>query len=137
MFWLKSLKMQEMDRVKFEYAIIRIVPKVERDEFFNVGVILFSKRKKFLDIKYEIGRNKLECFSEEMDIESLNDYLNAWKSICLGAPAGGASGKLDLSDRFRWLTASRSTIIQSSQTHSGLCLDPEKELEDIFKRYAL
>ena len=137
MFWLKSLKMQEMDRVKFEYAIIRIVPKVERDEFFNVGVILFSKRKKFLDIKYEIGRNKLECFSEEMDIESLNDYLNAWKSICLGAPAGGAIGKLDLSDRFRWLTASRSTIIQSSQTHSGLCLDPEKELEDIFKRYVL
>jgi len=129
--------MQEMDRVKFEYAIIRIVPKVERDEFFNVGVILFSKRKKFLDIKYEIGRNKLECFSEEMDIESLNDYLNAWKSICLGAPAGGAIGKLDLSDRFRWLTASRSTIIQSSQTHSGLCLDPEKELEDIFKRYVL
>ena len=129
--------MQEMDRVKFEYAIIRIVPKVERDEFFNVGAILFSKRKKFLDIKYQIGRNKLECFSEEMDIESLNDYLNAWKSICLGAPAGGAIGKLDLSDRFRWLTASRSTIIQSSQTHSGLCLDPEKELEDIFKRYVL
>lgn len=129
--------MQETDKVKFEYAIIRVVPKVERGEFFNVGVILFSKRKKFLDIKYQIDPNKLKCFSEEMDLESLNDYLNAWKQICLGAPAGGAIGKLELSDRFRWLTASRSTIIQSSQTHSGLCHDPQKELEEIFKNSVL
>lgn len=129
--------MQETDRVKFEYAIIRIVPKVERGEFFNVGVILFSKRMKFLDIKYQIDPNKLECFSVEMDIDSLSEYLNAWKAICLGAPAGGAIGKLELSDRFRWLAASRSTIIQSSQTHSGLCHDPQEELEQIFKNCVL
>lgn len=125
--------MQKTDKVKFEYAIVRVVPKVERGEFFNVGVILFSKRKKFLDIKYQIAPNKLRCFSEEMDLESLNDYLNAWKQICLGAPAGGVIGKMELSDRFRWLTAYRSTIIQSSQTHSGLCDDPQKELEALFK----
>lgn len=129
--------MQETDRVKFEYAIIRIVPKVERGEFFNVGVILFSKRNKFLDIKYQIDPKKLECFSNEMDLESLNKYLNAWKQICLGAPAGGTIGKLELADRFRWLTASRSTIIQSSQTHSGLCHDPKNELEEIFKNSVL
>lgn len=129
--------MQEMDRVKFEYAIIRIVPKVERGEFFNVGVILFCKRKKFLDIKYQVDRKKLECFSDDMDMESLHDYLNAWKSICMGAPAGGAIGKLELSDRFRWLTASRSTIIQSSQTHSGLCHDPKEALEEIFRKFVL
>lgn len=125
------------DRCTFEYAIIRIVPKVEREEFFNVGVILFSKRKKFLGIKYQINPDKLKSFSIEIELDTLNDYLHAWKLICDGEPSGGTIGKLELSDRFRWLTASRSTIIQSSKTHPGLCLDPEKELKDIFKKYVL
>jgi len=125
------------DRVKYEYAIIRIVPKVEREEFFNVGVILFSKRKKFLGVKFHMCKNKLTTFSCEVDFDTLNNYLKAWEDICIGAPKGGIIGELDLSDRFRWLTASRSTIIQSSETHSGLCLDPQKELEDIFKNCVL
>ncbi|WP_298487726.1 DUF3037 domain-containing protein [uncultured Maribacter sp.] len=125
------------DRVTFEYAIIRVVPKVERQEFFNVGVILFSKRKKFLDIKYNISQKKLEAFSEEIDINMLESYLNAWKLVCEGASSAGTIGKLELSDRFRWLAASRSTIIQSSKTHSGICNNPEKVLEDIFTKYVL
>tara|TARA_R110002049_G_scaffold295535_3_gene482963 strand:- start:2974 stop:3360 length:387 start_codon:yes stop_codon:yes gene_type:complete len=126
------------DKVTFEYAIIRVVPKVEREEFFNVGVILFSKRKKFLGVKYKINPKKLEAFSTvEITIELLNEYLQSWELICKGEPAGGTIGKLELSDRFRWLAACRSTIIQSSQTHSGLCDDPEKELNDIFKKYVL
>tara|TARA_R110000796_G_scaffold37722_4_gene95275 strand:- start:170198 stop:170581 length:384 start_codon:yes stop_codon:yes gene_type:complete len=125
------------DRVKYEYAIIRIVPKVEREEFFNVGVILFSKRKKFLDVKYHINPNKLSCFSSEINIDALNEYLKAWKLICKGESSGGAIGKLDLADRFRWLAASRSTIIQSSETHSGLCEDPTKALDDLFNDYIL
>ncbi|WP_299429762.1 DUF3037 domain-containing protein [uncultured Maribacter sp.] len=125
------------DRVTFEYAIIRVVPKVERQEFFNVGVILFSKRKKFLDIKYNINQKKLEAFSEEIDINMLKSYLNAWKLVCEGVPSAGTIGKLELSDRFRWLAASRSTIIQSSKTHSGICDNPEKVLEDIFTKYVL
>ncbi|RAJ09156.1 DUF3037 domain-containing protein [Arenibacter echinorum] len=125
------------DRVKYEYAIIRIVPKVEREEFFNVGVILFSKRKKFLGVKFHICKNKLATFSCEVDFDTLKNYLNAWEDICIGSPKGGAIGELELSDRFRWLTASRSTIIQSSETHSGLCLDPQKELEDIFSQCVL
>jgi len=125
------------DKVTFEYAIIRIVPKVEREEFFNVGVILFSKRKKFLGIKYHIDPKKLATFSEEIEIDLLNNYLHAWELICNGESKGGAIGKLDLADRFRWLAASRSTIIQSSETHSGLCDDPLKELEDIFNKYVL
>ena len=84
------------DRVTFEYAIIRIVPKVEREEFFNVGVILFSKRKKFLDIKYQIDQDKMKAFSDELDIEALKAYLKAWKLICKGEPNGGAIGKLEL-----------------------------------------
>ncbi|TXE19647.1 DUF3037 domain-containing protein [Psychroserpens burtonensis] len=125
------------DKVTFEYAIIRIVPKVEREEFFNVGVLLFSKRKKFLGIKYEIDPAKLNAFSEDLDIEVLNAYLKAWELICDGHPNGGTIGEFELSDRFRWLAATRSTIIQSSKTHPGLCDDPEKVLENIFNTYVL
>ena len=125
------------DRVTFEYAIIRLVPKVEREEFFNVGVILFSKRKKYLGIKYEINTSKLKAFAPEIEIQLLNDYLNAWKLICEGNTAGGKIGEFEISDRFRWLAACRSTIIQSSKTHPGLCENPEKELQDIFDKYVL
>lgn len=125
------------DRVTFEYAIVRIVPKVEREEFFNVGVILFSKRKKFLDIKYQINAEKLKALAPEIELDVLNDYLKAWKLICDGEAAGGPIGKMELPDRFRWLTACRSTIIQSSKTHPGLCLDPSKELDETFKKYVL
>ena len=125
------------DKYTFEYAIVRIVPKVEREEFFNIGVILFSKRKKFLDIKYHVNPDKLNALSSDIDLNMVNDYLNAWKLICDGEPSGGKIGQLELSDRFRWLTACRSTIIQSSKTHPGLCHDPKKTLEDIFKKYVL
>lgn len=125
------------DRVTYEFAIIRVVPKVEREEFLNVGVILFSKRKKFLGIKYQIDKERLKAFSDEIDIDSLNEYLQAWELVCEGGPNGGRIGQLELASRFRWLTASRSTIIQSSKTHPGLCHDPQKVLEDLFRRYVL
>lgn len=125
------------DRYTFKYAIIRLVPKVEREEFFNVGVILFCKRIKFLDIKYHIAPDKLKAFAPEIEEEIINDYLKAWKLICDGNASGGPIGKLDLPDRFGWLTACRSTIIQSSTTRSGLSFEPKKELEDIFNKYVL
>tara|TARA_R100000935_G_C2715550_1_gene115820 strand:+ start:17 stop:400 length:384 start_codon:yes stop_codon:yes gene_type:complete len=125
------------DKYTYEYAIIRIVPKVEREEFFNVGVILFSKRKKFIGIKYHINPEKLKAFSADVDLEFLKDYLRAWKLVCEGAPAGGKIGAMELSDRFRWLTACRSTIIQSSKTHPGLTDDPQKTVEEIFEKQVL
>lgn len=125
------------DKVTFEYAVIRIVPKVEREEFFNIGVILFSKRKKFLGVKYHIDRTKLEAFCKELDYNLLQKYLKAWELVCKGEPAGGPIGKLELSDRFRWLAASRSTVIQSSKTHPGLCNNPEETLEKLFATYVL
>ena len=121
----------------FEYAIIRLVPKVEREEFFNIGVLLFSKQKKFLDIKYLIDMQKLKAIAPEIEANVLNGYLNAWKLICDGNAAGGKIGDLEISDRFRWLAASRSTIIQSSKTHPGLCENPEEALQDIFEKYVL
>ena len=125
------------DKEPFEYAIIRLVPKVEREEFFNIGVILFSKRKKFLDIKFHINPEKLKVMAPELEMDSLNEYLNAWKIICDGKKSAGKIGELEMSDRFRWLAACRSTIIQSSKTHSGLSENPEKELEAIFEEQVL
>lgn len=125
------------DKVTFEYAIIRVVPKVEREEFFNVGVILFSKRKKFLGVKFHIDQKKLKAFSEDLESETIYAHLKAWQLICEGKSEGGTIGNLELSDRFRWLAACRSTIIQSSKTHSGLCEDPQKELDSIFETYVL
>ena len=123
------------DNVTYEYAVIRVMPKVERCEFFNVGVILFSKRKKFLDVKFHVDPKKLAAFTDEVDAQFLNDYLASWKSICEGSPKGGAIGQFELSDRFRWLAASRSNMIQSSKTHSGLCDNPAAVLEDLFEKY--
>ena len=123
------------DKVTFEYAIIRIVPKVEREEFFNVGVILFSKRKRFLDVKFHIDERKLEAFSCAVELDTLSKYLGSWKAICDGYPKGGAIGEFEQSDRFRWLAASRSTIIQSSKTHPGLCHDPQTVLDELFKEF--
>ena len=125
------------DKYTFEYAIIRLVPKVEREEFFNVGVLLFSKQKKFLGIKYHIDLKKINAFAPAIETTVLNTYLNAWKLISDGNIAGGKIGALEISDRFRWLAACRSTIIQSSKTHPGLCKNPDEALQDIFKKYVL
>ncbi len=120
------------DKVTFEYAIIRVVPRVERGEYFNVGVILFSKRMKFLGVKYKVKEELLNAFSSTLEADDLNKYLHSWELICQGHKEGGPIAQMELSDRFRWLAASRSTIIQSSKTHPGLCHDPKKVLDDIF-----
>lgn len=135
-FWQKKLQMR--NREIYEYAIVRILPKVERGEFLNVGLILFSKRKKYLDIKYHIDKKRLLAFSDEIDIDQLENYLKAWKLVCDGKKEGGAIGALEMHVRFRWLTASRSTIIQSSEVHPGLlCTTPEETLNTLFNKYVL
>lgn len=125
------------DKVTYEYAVIRLVPKVEREEFLNIGVILFSKQKKYLGIKYKIDASRIHAFSADVDTDLIHKYLEAWELVCEGKSAGGHIAKFELASRFRWLVASRSTIIQSSKTHPGLCHAPEKVLKDIFKRYVL
>jgi len=125
------------DKEVFEYAFIRFVPKVEREEFMNIGVILSCKKKNFLGVKYHLDKNKLHAFSKEVDIEELAEYLKSWDLICQASPQGGPIAKLDIVNRFRWLTASRSTIIQHSKVHTGLCTDPAKVLEDLFLKGVL
>lgn len=125
------------NRATYEYAVIRLVPKVEREEFLNIGVILFSKQNKFLGIKFNIDEKRIKSFSEEVDIEMVRSYIEGWRLVCEGQPNGGKIGEMELPSRFRWLVASRSTIIQSSKTHTGISHDPSKVLNDIFSRYVL
>ncbi|UZR97606.1 DUF3037 domain-containing protein [Chondrinema litorale] len=125
------------DRVTYEYAVIRLVPKVEREEFINVGVMLFSKPKRYIGIKYNIDESKIKAFSQDVDIDTIANYLKAWEDVCAGAPKGGSIGEYDMASRFRWLTASRSTIIQSSKTHPGMCTNPQEVLEDLYEYYVL
>ena len=128
-------KLQMRDKATYEYAVIRVLPKVEREEFVNVGVILFSKPKRFLDMKVFVHEAKLLGLSPKLDLQQINDYLLAWEQVCKGAPAGGRIGEMELASRFRWLTASRSTIIQTSPTHTGLCTDPAEVLAKAFEFY--
>ena len=121
----------------YEYAFIRYVPKVEREEFLNVGVIVFCKQKRFLQVKYHIDEKRLMAFSEGSDIAELTHYLQAWDLICQGSRKGEYIAQLDTASRFRWLTATRSTIIQSSKVHPGLCTDPVFVLNDLFTKYVL
>ena len=125
------------NRVTYEYAVIRLVPKVEREEFLNVGVILYSKKNKYLSIKYKIDKQRILSFSEEVDTDMITEYLKAWQLICAGNSKGGKIAELDQAMRFRWLVAARSTIIQSSKTHAGLCQEPQEVLDDLFSRYVL
>jgi len=125
------------DNISYEYAIIRVVPKVEREEFINIGVILYARKKRYLGIQYHIDEQRLAAFGDTVDIQLIRNYLTAWELVCRGGKAGGTIGSLELHVRFRWLTANRSSIIQSSATHPGLCGDPAKMLADIFERYVL
>lgn len=121
----------------YEYAIIRVLPKVEREEFLNVGVILYSKRKNFLDMRVHLDEGRLFGFSKDLDIDMVKGYLDAWDLVCKGTKDSGPIGQLEMHLRFRWLTANRSTIIQSSQVHPGQCSDPAAMLDKLFQQLVL
>lgn len=115
----------------FEYAVIRIVPKVERQEFFNVGVILYCGPQKFLGTRISVDKEKLRAFGN-VDCEELDSYIHAFERISAGGKDSGPIGALPLAERFRWLTATRSTIVQTSDVHPGLCLDAGDMLKHLF-----
>jgi len=116
----------------FEYAVIRVVPRVEREEFMNVGVILYCARQNYLKFIFEADRNRLSAFYKDIDMEEVEASLHALGKICTGGTAGGAIGGLPPASRFRWLTATRSTIIQASKVHPGFCKDPGSTLLKLF-----
>lgn len=117
------------DKHLFEYAIIRVVPRVEREEFINVGVMLYCAKKKFLECKIQVDPQKLALLFKDIDLEAVQQNLNALNVLCKGGKAAGTIGQLDMASRFRWLTATRSTIVQCSKVHPGFCIEPEQMLE--------
>lgn len=121
----------------YEYAVIRVVPKVEREEFFNVGIILFSKRIRYLKSRYYLNLEKLKLFSSELDADSILENLEVFDTICSGNKKGGYIASLDVAERFRWLTAVRSTSIQTSRPHAGLSSDLDATFEKLYAELVL
>jgi hypothetical protein len=120
------------ERELFEYAVIRLVPRVEREEFLNVGVILLCKKRNFLHVLYEVKEERLQAIFQECDLEEVKSHLEALARIAAADPTAGPIAQLDAAGRFRWLTAQRSTIIQASKVHPGMCDDPMGMLERLF-----
>ena len=121
----------------FEYAVIRLVPKVEREEFLNVGVILYCARRKYLKAVFCLDEERVLAFCKEPDLLELDKNLCAYVNICAGSALSGPIGKLDIASRFRWLTATRSTVLQSSKVHPGFCKDPEEKLQQLYSEMVL
>ncbi|TCD28143.1 DUF3037 domain-containing protein [Pedobacter psychrodurus] len=112
----------------FEYAVIRVMPRVEREEFINVGIILFCAKQKFLKSVFALEEKRIKSFSAEVDLEELKENLNAFERISMAAKGSGPIGLYDQASRFRWLTATRSTVVQCSKVHPGFCDDAGETL---------
>lgn len=116
----------------FEYAAIRMVPHVEREEFLNIGIVLYCAPQKFLQAKFEVDKDRLKVLCEKLDFDELNHHITSFERICAGGKEAGSIGLLSMPERFRWLTATRSTILQTSKVHPGLCDDAAEMLERLF-----
>ncbi|MEI8087255.1 MAG: DUF3037 domain-containing protein [Paludibacter sp.] len=117
----------------FEYAVIRVLPKVEREEFINVGIILFSKRAKYIRTMISLNEQRLSLFSTELDIDLLNKALKSFEKISMGSKDGGVIAQLDIPERFRWLTAVRSSCIQTSRPHPGFSDNLDVTVKRLFE----
>lgn len=125
------------DKHLYEYAVIRIVPKVEREEFVNTGIIVFCKKEQYIKVLYKIDPVKLGLFSDELDYEQLEQNLQAFVKIAQGAKDGGPIAAFDVPSRFRWMTAVRSSVVQTSRPHPGLCNNLEEISERLFSELVL
>jgi len=125
------------DKNLYEYAVIRAVPRPEREEFLNIGVVLFCKRAKYLKVLYKIDTAKLQPFCGDFDSHDLGEYLQAIDKICNGSSDGGLIASFDIPSRFRWLTAVRSSIVQTSRPHPGLSNNLDETLHKLFKELVL
>jgi hypothetical protein len=122
----------------FEYAVLRVVPRVEREEFLNVGVVLYCAAQGFLQVRFTLPEARLRAFAgEALDVEEVHQRLQAFEQICRGRREGGTIGQFALASRFRWLTATRSTVVQTSVVHPGLCEDAAETLARLHAQLVL
>jgi hypothetical protein len=128
-------KMQEQHL--YEYAMIRLVPNLAREEFLNVGIVVFSKRQKYIKVIWAIDDEKIHWLSDELDIEQVRLNLQCFEKVAMGDKEGGSIAAFDITSRFRWLTATRSSALQVSKTHAGLSNDLEKTAQRLFEELVL
>ncbi|SHJ27133.1 Protein of unknown function [Hymenobacter daecheongensis DSM 21074] len=122
----------------FEYAVLRVVPRVEREEFLNVGVIVYCAAQGFLETRCALPEARLRTLAgDALDLQEVQQRLQAFERICRGRKEGGTIGQLPLASRFRWLTATRSTIVQTSAVHPGRCEDAGATLTRLFEQLVL
>ena len=118
----------------FDYAVIRVVPRVERGETLNAGVIVLSRPRRFLRARVSLDEARLRAIAPDADPATILPHLAAIERIAAGDPSAGPIARLSIAERFHWLTAPSSTVIQPSEVHTGLCDDPEGELDRLFER---
>ena len=119
----------------FDYAILRVVPRVEREEFVNAGVVVFCLEKRYLDARILLNVDRLKALWPEVDADLVREHLEAIPRICAGDPAAGPIAKLSQRERFHWLTSPRSTIIQPSPVHTGVCDSTDGVLERLATQF--
>ena len=118
----------------FQYAVLRVVPRVDRGEFLNAGVVLFCRRRHFLAARTALDATALQALAPGCDGEEIRALLATIEKVAAGDPAGGPIAALEPSERFHWMTAPASTIVQASPVHTGLTADPAAELDRLFAR---
>jgi hypothetical protein len=124
----------EQPRSQFQYAIIRVVPRVERGECLNAGVVMLCRPRRFLAAKVGLDEARLRVLAPGADPAAILPHLAAIERIAAGDPSAGPIAGLTAAERFHWLVAPSSTVIQPSEVHTGLCEDPAEELEHLFER---
>lgn len=125
------------DNHLYEYAVIRVVPRVEREEFLNIGIIMFCKQAKFIKVLHHIDDARIETLSNDFDAEQLHCNITALRKIANGDKDGGPIAQMDIPSRFRWLTAIRSSAIQTSRPHTGICTNLENTIQRLFEELVL
>jgi hypothetical protein len=123
--------------LSYDYAVLRIVPSVEREEFVNAGVVLQCPEKAFLGCRVHFDEARLRALWPAVDPGIVRQHLEAFPRVCEGDPEAGPIARLSRRERFQWLVSPRSTIMQVSPVHSGVCDAPESALEEIFRRLVL
>ncbi|WP_312901618.1 DUF3037 domain-containing protein [Chryseobacterium taichungense] len=121
----------------YEYAVIRLVPKVEREEFFNIGLVMFSKKEKFIKVAFYLCPDKFKLMRSKLDYDDIIQNLESFQKIANGDKDGGPIAQLEIPERFRWLTAVRSSVVQTSRPHPGKSKDLEKTFDKLFKELIL
>jgi hypothetical protein len=123
-------------RSAFDYAVVRVVPRVEREEFVNAGVILHAPARAYIGCEISLPRARLRGLAPDLsepDVDEVMRHLDAWRAVCAGDAAAGPIGRLSPSERFHWLVAPRSTILQTSAVHAGVTDDPPSTLQRLFR----